>query len=131
MKKITDIKPPVKNKTRCSIFLDNAYYCGLELETVMRNRLKIGTEIQPSEFMKPVMALFVAAKIQEKQYDLRTFSGMLRMFVWVGIVGVLMFLEPHVSGAVVICGIAGVVMLCGGAKWKNLFIPSGWKGLST
>ena len=45
MKKITDIKPPVKNKTRCSIFLDNAYYCGLELETVMRNRLKIGTEI--------------------------------------------------------------------------------------
>lgn len=45
MKKITDIKPPVKNKTRCSIFLDNAYYCGLELETVMRNRLKIETEI--------------------------------------------------------------------------------------
>lgn len=87
--------------------------------------LKIGTEIQPSEFMKPVMALFVAAKIQEKQYDLRTFSGMLRMFVWVGIVGVLMFLEPHVSGAVVICGIAGVVMLCGGAKWKNLFICAG------
>ena len=87
--------------------------------------LKLGMEIQPSEFMKPIMALFVAAKIQEKQYDLRTFSGMLRMFVWVGIVGVLMFLEPHVSGAVVICGIAGVVMLCGGAKWKNLFICAG------
>lgn len=83
--------------------------------------LNVGMEIQPSEFMKPVMALFVAAKSQEKQYDLRTFKGTLLMFVWIGIVGILMFLEPHVSGAIVICGIAGVVMLCAGAKWKNLF----------
>lgn len=87
--------------------------------------LNVGTEIQPSEFMKPVMALFVAAKIQEKKYDMRTFSGLFRMLGWIGVVAVLMFLEPHVSGAVVICGIAGVVMLCGGAKWKNLFICAG------
>lgn len=46
MNKITDIKPQVKNPTRCSIYLDNAFYCGLELETVMRYRLKIGTEIE-------------------------------------------------------------------------------------
>ena len=45
MKKITDIKPQVKNPTRCNIYLDNAFYCGLELETIMKNRLKIGTEI--------------------------------------------------------------------------------------
>ena len=45
MKKITDIKPQVKNPTRCNIYLDNSFYCGLELETIMKNRLKIGTEI--------------------------------------------------------------------------------------
>ncbi len=45
MKKITDIKPQVKNPTRCNIYLDNVFYCGLELETIMKNRLKIGTEI--------------------------------------------------------------------------------------
>ena len=47
MKKITDIKPQVKTPTRCNVYLDNAFYCGLELETVMRHRLKIGDEISP------------------------------------------------------------------------------------
>ena len=47
MKTITDIKPQAKNPTRCSIYLDNAFYCGLELETVMRHRLKIGQSISP------------------------------------------------------------------------------------
>ncbi len=49
MKVITDIKPQVKTPTRCSIYLDNQFYCGLELETVMRHRLKIGQEIDPDE----------------------------------------------------------------------------------
>lgn len=47
MKVITDIKPQVKTPTRCSIYLDNVFYCGLELETVMRHRLKIGDKIEP------------------------------------------------------------------------------------
>ena len=47
MKVITDIKPQVKTPTRCSIYLDNVFYCGLELETVMRHRLKIGDQIEP------------------------------------------------------------------------------------
>ena len=49
MKVITDIKPQVKTPTRCSIYLDNAFYCGLELETVMRYRLKIGDQIEPEK----------------------------------------------------------------------------------
>lgn len=49
MKTITDIKPQVKTPTRCSIYLDNQFYCGLELETVMRHRLKIGQAIDPDE----------------------------------------------------------------------------------
>lgn len=46
MNKITDIKPQVKNPTRCNVYLDNAFYCGLELETVMRYRLKAGDDIE-------------------------------------------------------------------------------------
>ena len=56
MKVITDIKPQVKTPTRCSIYLDNVFYCGLELETVMRHRLKIGDQIEPE-------------KLDEIQYD--------------------------------------------------------------
>ena len=47
MKKITDIKPQAKTPTRCNIYLDNSFYCGLELETVMKFRLKVGQEIEP------------------------------------------------------------------------------------
>ena len=49
MKVITDIKPQLKAPTRCSIYLDNVFYCGLELETVMRHRLKIGDKIEPEK----------------------------------------------------------------------------------
>ena len=49
MKTITDIKPQVKTPTRCSIYLDNVFYCGLELETVMRHRIKIGDQIEPEK----------------------------------------------------------------------------------
>lgn len=48
MKTITDIKPQIKTPTRCNIYLDNVFYIGLELETVMRNHLKIGMQIEPS-----------------------------------------------------------------------------------
>lgn len=49
MKTITDIKPQVKNPTRCNIYLDNSFYCGLELEMVMRHRLKIGASVSPED----------------------------------------------------------------------------------
>lgn len=49
MKTITDIKPQVKNPNRCNIYLDNSFYCGLELETVMLHRLKIGASVSPED----------------------------------------------------------------------------------
>lgn len=77
-----------------------------------------GFELQPSEFMKPVMAMFIAKKIQEKAYNPTKLSGMIRLFVWVGITALLMLLETHLSGAIVICGIAVFVMLAGGIKLR-------------
>ena len=49
MKTVTDIKPQVKTPTRCNIYLDNTFYCGLELETVMRYRIKVGMQIEPAK----------------------------------------------------------------------------------
>lgn len=42
MNEITAITPQVKDKTRCNIFVDGRFYCGLTLETVVKNRLKVG-----------------------------------------------------------------------------------------
>ena len=52
MATITDIKPQVKDKLRCNIYLDGRFYCGIKLETVMKNRLKVGNEITEQELSR-------------------------------------------------------------------------------
>ncbi len=42
---ITAITPQVKDKTRCSIYVDGRFYCGLTLETTVKNRLKVGQTV--------------------------------------------------------------------------------------
>ena len=42
MNEITAITPQVKDKTRCNIYIDGRFCCGLTLETVVKNRLKVG-----------------------------------------------------------------------------------------
>lgn len=52
MGEITAITPQIKDKTRCNIFVDGRFCCGLTLETTVKNRLKVGmavTEAKLSE----------------------------------------------------------------------------------
>ena len=75
-------------------------------------------DFQPSELMKPVMAMFIAKKIQERAYSPDTLKGIGRLSFWVILTVGLMMLETHVSGAIVIFGIAVAVMLAGGVKLR-------------
>lgn len=45
---ITSIEPQKKDKTRCSVFVDGRFYCGIKLEVAIKYRLKAGTEIEKS-----------------------------------------------------------------------------------
>ncbi len=45
MNEITQITPQVKDKTRCSVYIDGRFCCGLTLETVVKNRLKVGQSV--------------------------------------------------------------------------------------
>lgn len=49
MPKITQITIQANKKDRCNIFIDGEFRMGLSLETVMRYRLKTGTEITDKE----------------------------------------------------------------------------------
>ena len=49
MSEITAITPQVKDKTRCNIEVDGRFYCGMKLETVMQNRLKVGVSVTQEE----------------------------------------------------------------------------------
>lgn len=52
MSQITSIEPQVKDKTRCSIFVDGRLYCGIKLEVAVKYRLKAGMEIDKAELDK-------------------------------------------------------------------------------
>ena len=47
MAEITAITPQKKDQTRCNLEVDGRFYCGMKLETVMKNRLKVGTAVSP------------------------------------------------------------------------------------
>lgn len=75
-------------------------------------------QLQPSEFMKLVIALFFAKMISERKYRVDNLMGMVPYLAILGVVGILMIIEPHLSGAIVICGIGVMVMIVGGAKLR-------------
>ena len=49
MNEITQIVPQVKDKKRCSIYVDGRFCCGLTLETAVKNRLKVGVVVSPDK----------------------------------------------------------------------------------
>ncbi len=81
-----------------------------------------GIMFQPSELMKIAIAMFFALLIENEKYDITKIRGMIPFILWIGIVMVLMLLETHLSGAIVIAGIAVTVMVVGGAKIKPFAI---------
>ncbi len=52
MNEITQISPQIKDKRRCNIYIDGKFYCGLTLETAVKNRLKVGQSIEPATLSK-------------------------------------------------------------------------------
>ncbi len=49
MNEITAILPQAKDKTRCNIYLDGRFCCGLTLEAVIKSRLKVGNVVSEAE----------------------------------------------------------------------------------
>ncbi|MDY3031626.1 MAG: putative lipid II flippase FtsW [Clostridia bacterium] len=78
--------------------------------------------IQPSEFVKPVIAMCFAYMIEKGKTDLKTIQGNLPYVGVLLIVVSLMLCETHLSGAIVIAGIAVTVMIAGGTPVKPIII---------
>lgn len=49
MAEITSIEPQVKDKTRCNVYVDGVFYCGIKLEVAIKFRLKAGMHIEKSK----------------------------------------------------------------------------------
>ncbi len=79
-------------------------------------------EIQPSEFMKPVIAMYFARLIDSGKYNLKKFGGNLPYIGVMCVVVGLMLMETHLSGAIVIAGIGVTVMIAGGTPIKPVLV---------
>lgn len=77
-----------------------------------------GLQIQPSEFMKPIIAMYIADLVRRGQVDLKKLKGNFLCLIPVAFVALLLMLETHLSGTIIIVGIAVCVMLAGGTPLK-------------
>lgn len=87
----------------------------------------LGT-LQPSEIAKFAVVLVFAHIISLNHDRMQTFAtGVLPFMMILGVVTVLMLLEPHLSGTLLILGIGAVLMFVGGTglKWFALAGISG------
>lgn len=88
-------------------------------------------QLQPSELMKPVIAMYIAYMVQNGRFDLRKLKDNMRCLFYVAIVAALLMMETHLSGTLVIVGIAGCVMIAAGTPIKPILIGVGILGVLT
>ena len=72
-------------------------------------------QFQPSEIAKMAVVLYFSDTISKKKDRMNTTRyGVLPYLLILGLLSVLMMLEPHLSGTVLILGVGAVLMLVGG-----------------
>ena len=81
----------------------------------------LGTQtisFQPSEIAKLAVVVFFADSISKKKDKMRTFHyGVLPYAFILVVIGGLVAVEPHLSGAILILGAGAAMMLVGGINW--------------
>ena len=84
---------------------------------------------QPSEIAKMAVVLYFSDSISRKKDKMRTIRyGIAPYLLILGVIAVLMLLEPHLSGTVLILGTGAVLMLVGGINWAWVIAAIGGAG---
>ena len=94
---------------------------GKTFGTGARRWIGFGTlfTIQPSEIAKLGVIVYFSATISKKRERMRTFRDGIKPYVIIlGILAVLMALEPHVSGMILLLGIGAALLVVGGIDWR-------------
>jgi cell division protein FtsW len=72
---------------------------------------------QPSEIAKLAVIVFFADSISKKKRKMESFrEGVLPYMLILGLIAVLMLLEPHLSGTILIVGVGVILMIVGGIR---------------
>lgn len=79
--------------------------------------IKIGINIQPSEIAKFGIILLFAHMISHFKDNMKRFIGFWPFMLVLGVTCGLVFIEPHLSGTILILAIGMVMMFIGGTRW--------------
>lgn len=91
-----------------------------------RRWLDFGVTFQPSEAAKFAVVVWTAALAVKKQDRLHSFRyGMLPFLLVVGAACGLVLLEPHLSAAMILAVLAGVVLFAAGARLGHFLLLTG------
>lgn len=87
-----------------------------------RSWFKIGPlQLQPAEFAKVAIVMYLAALISKKQDKFRQFkNGLLPALFMIALVSGLILLQPDLGSTIVLCLGALLVLIVGGANLKHL-----------
>ncbi len=81
-----------------------------------RRWIQIGPiQIQPSEFMKLAIIMYIARLAENKPESMKKMDGIMKCFFIIGLTVALMAFETHMSGALVIMGMGVLLMIVAGA----------------
>ncbi len=90
-----------------------------------RSWIQIGSlgSLQTSEFAKLGLILYLSAIIAKKGEKLRHFkTGLIPPIVVTGLFFILIALQPDLGTGAILLGTAGMILICGGANIKHLFL---------
>lgn len=92
--------------------------------------LSASLRFQPSEIAKLAVVIYFSDSISKRKGQMRTFRyGILPYAMWLVLLGGLVGLEPHLSGALLIMGTGAAMMLVGGINWAWILGAVGAVGM--
>ncbi|MBQ9267814.1 MAG: putative lipid II flippase FtsW [Clostridia bacterium] len=88
-----------------------------------------GFQFQPSELMKISLIIFMSAKISKNPRKIKKFwTGLVPYLLLIGVIAVLLLMEPHMSATMIMAVIAIAIIFAAGAKMSQL-LPLGAVGV--
>ena len=92
--------------------------------------INIGFEFQPSEAAKMGMILTFANLMSVYRDKMQTFKyGVLPFGIILGVIAVLLILQPHLSATVIFCATGAIMMMLGGTRVRWLIVGAAAAGV--
>ena len=80
------------------------------------------TLFQPSEFFKLIFIIYLAVWLEKRKEKIGNIAGFGPFLIFIGLISLLMILQPDIGTLMVILGIAFIMVFIAGANLKHLFI---------